>query len=112
MNRGEIWWANLLPPAGSGPGYRRPVLIIQADSFNRSRISTIIIAVITKNLDLADAPGNVLLGARSSHLAVDSAINVSQLMTIDKSLLTEYVSTLAGKKMKQVESGLRLVLEL
>ena len=112
MQRGEIWWADLSTPAGSGPGYRRPVLIIQADSFNRSRIGTVIIAVITKNLDLAEAPGNVLLGARSSHLTVDSVINISQLMTIDKTILTEYVSTLTGKKMKQVESGLRLVLEL
>jgi mRNA interferase MazF len=97
---------------GSGPGYRRPVLVIQADSFNTSHIATVIVAVITKNLALAEAPGNVLLSTRVSHLPNDSVVNVSQLLTLDKSLLTEYVSTVTGKKLKQIENGLRLVLEL
>ncbi len=74
MQRGEIWWANLPDPIGSGPGYRRPVLIVQADSFNRSRIKTVIVAVITKNTALAAAPGNVLLPAAASGLPLDSVL--------------------------------------
>jgi len=89
MQRGDIWWANLPDPVGSGPGYRRPVLVIQADSFNRSRIKTVVVAVITKNTALAAAPGNVLLPASDSNLPVDSVINVSQIITLDKLLLTE-----------------------
>ena len=112
MQRGEIWWANLSEPKGSGPGLRRPVLIVQADSFNQSRIQTVIVAVITKNLNLAEAPGNVSLTARVSHLPVDSVVNVSQIVTLDKSLLTDYVATLQSKKIKQVEAGMRLVLGL
>jgi mRNA interferase MazF len=112
MQRGEIWWANLPEPTGSGPGLRRPVLIVQADAFNQSRIQTVIVAVMTKNLNLAEAPGNVLLSARVSHLPVDSVVNVSQLLTLDKLLLTDYVSTLTAKKIKQIEAGLRLVLGL
>jgi len=112
MQRGEIWWADLPAPAGSGPGYRRPVLVVQSDPFNQSRIQTVIVAVITKNLNLAEAPGNVLLSTRISHLPVDSVVNLSLLVTIDRSLLTKYVSTLASRKLKQVEAGLRLVLGL
>ncbi len=112
MQRGEIWWANLPEPTGSGPGLRRPVLIVQADAFNQSRLQTVMVAVITKNLNLAEAPGNVLLSLRVSHLPVDSVVNVSQVITIDKSLLTDYVSTLTGKKIKQIEAGLRLALGL
>ena len=112
MQRGEIWWASLPEPSGSGPGLRRPVLVIQSDLFNQSRIQTVIVAVITKNPALAEAPGNVLLSARVSRLPLDSVVNISQIITIDKSLLTEYVSTLTGKKMQQVAAGLRLVLEL
>lgn len=112
MRRGEIWWANLPEPAGSGPGYRRPVVIIQSDLFNRSRIRTIVIAAMTGNLELAEAPGNVRLSARVSHLATESVVNVSQLITVDKDLLTEYVATLPAKKLAQVEAGIRLVLDL
>ena len=112
IQRGEIWWANLPEPVGSNLGFRRPVLIIQADSFNQSKIQTVVIAVITKNLELAKAPGNVLISAKISRLPVDSVINVSQVITIDKSLLTEFVSTLSTKKIEKVEEGLRLVLSL
>lgn len=112
MQRGDIWWANLPASVRSGPGFRRPVLVIQSDPFNQSRILTVIVAIITKNLSLAEAPGNVLLEARTSHLPVDSVVNISQLVTVDRSLLTEYISTLTSKKLKQVETGLRLVLEL
>ncbi|HXG68889.1 MAG TPA: type II toxin-antitoxin system PemK/MazF family toxin [Blastocatellia bacterium] len=112
MQRGDIWWANLPDPVGSGPGYRRPVLLIQADSFTRSRIRTVIVAAITKNVALAQAPGNVFLPTHVSGLALDSVVNVSQIITVDKSLLTEYVSSLPVAYMTKVDKGLRLVINL
>jgi mRNA interferase MazF len=112
ITRGEIWWADLPDPRGSEPGFRRPVLVIQANSFNRSRIQTVIVAVISSNLRLADAPGNVLLTARVSGLPKDSVINVSQLLTLDRSSLTEEVGKLPNRQMQDVDTGLRLVLEL
>ena len=89
MTRGEIWWASLPAPSGSGPGYRRPVLIIQSNPFNLSRISTVIVAAITSNLSLADAPGNVRVGKADSGLSRPSVVNVSQIVTVDRSLLTQ-----------------------
>ncbi|MDQ3254225.1 MAG: type II toxin-antitoxin system PemK/MazF family toxin [Acidobacteriota bacterium] len=112
MNRGDIWWANLPEPAGSGPGYRRPVLVLQSNAFNQSRISTVVVLVITKNVQLAKAPGNVLLTPRMSGLDIDSVVNVSQILTLDKSLLTEYVSSLTEAKMAKIEAGVRLVLDI
>ena len=112
MERGDIWWANLPEPAGSSPGHRRPVLIIQSDAFNRSRINTIVVAVITGNLSLAKAPGNILLSKRSSGLPKDSVVNVSQILTIDKPFLSEHVNSLSKRKMEQIDKGLRLALEL
>jgi len=99
-------------PRGSEPSFRRPVLVIQANSFNRSRIQTVIVAVISSNLRLADAPGNVLLPASVSGLPRDSVVNVSQLLTLDRDFLTEAVSKLPGRLMAEVDAGLRLVLEL
>jgi mRNA interferase MazF len=99
-------------PRASEPGYRRPVLIIQADSFNRSRIQTILVAVITSNLRLAEAPGNVLLPARQSGLARDSIVNISQIITLDRSFLTEYAGKLSPKLLGEVEDGLKLILGL
>jgi len=112
MARGEIWWAELRPPAASEPGYRRPVLIIQADSFTRSRISTVIAAVLTSNLRLADAPGNVLVKRSRSGLSKDSVVNVSQLVTIDKSFLVQRSGKLGNDAVTKVDEGLRLVLAL
>ncbi len=112
MRRGEIWWASMRPPAGAEPGYRRPVLIVQADSFNRSRISSVIAAVITSNLRLAEAPGNVRLPKRTSGLPKDSVVNVSQLVTLDKSFLTDKVGRITAAKNQEVAAGLKLVLEL
>ncbi len=112
MKRGDIWWATLPPPAGSGPGFRRPVLIVQSDSFNESRISTAIVAVITSNLALADAPGNIRTAKAESGLSKPSVINVSQILTIDKSLLTERVRSLPVATMLRVDNGLRLALAL
>jgi mRNA interferase MazF len=112
IKRGDIWWADLPAPSGSGPGYRRPVIIIQADKFNRSAINTVIIAVITKNLRFVNSLGNVLLTANQSGLPKDSVVNVSQLYTMDESLLLEYVSAVSDKKMEQINEGLRQVLSL
>jgi mRNA interferase MazF len=112
MNRGEVWWASLPDPIGSSPGYRRPVLIVQADAFNRSRLNTVIAVVLTSNLRLATAPGNVQLSARHTGLPKDSVANVSQVITLDKSLLTERVGRLPVSKMREVDEGLRLVLAL
>jgi mRNA interferase MazF len=112
VTRGEIWWADLPKPRGSEPGFRRPVLIIPADSFNRSGIRTVIVAVITSNLRLVDAPGNVLLPALVTGLPRDSVVNVSQLLTLDRSFLTELVDKLSGRLLGDVETGLRLILTL
>jgi len=112
VTRGEIWWADLPDPRGSEPGFRRPVLVIQANSFNRSRIQTVIVAVISSNLRLADAPGNVLVSAHASGLARDSVVNVSQLITLDRSFLTEAIGRISERVMSEVVAGLRLVLEL
>ena len=112
MQRGEVWWALLPEPGGSGPGFRRPVLVIQSDPFNESRINTVIVAVVTSNVRLVPAPGNVLLERRPSRLPRDAVINVSQLLTIDKAFLTERVSLLRPELMARVEGGLKLVLGL
>lgn len=97
---------------GSEPGYRRPVLIVQSDDFNRSRIATVIAVVITSNTKLAQAPGNVFLPQKLTGLSKDSVANVSQVVTVDKSILTERVGVLPSNILKQVETGLRLVLRL
>ncbi len=112
MQRGSVWWASLPEPVGSMPGYRRPVLIVQANSFNRSNLNTVVVVVLTSNLRLATAPGNVLLSAHNTGLPKDSVANVSQLLTVDKSMLTDYVGQLPSTKLSQVEVGLRLVLSL
>jgi mRNA interferase MazF len=112
MQRGEIWWASLPSPKGSGPGHRRPVLIVQSDAFNASRIQTIIAAVMTSNLELAAAPGNLLLRSRDSKLPRDSVVNVSQLITLDKTYLTERIGRLANRHAGAIDEGLRLVLGL
>lgn len=110
--RGELWWADLGEPVGSRPAFIRPVLVVQADSFNRSRVATVIVAVLTSNLALAEAPGNVLLEAHRTQLPKDSVINVSALVTLTKSELTGRVSELSVAAMGEVDAGLRLVLGL
>jgi len=112
INRGEIWSADLPAPRRSKPGYRRPVLVVQADSFNLSRIQTTIVAAIATNLDIAEAPGNVLLPASSAGLARDSVVNVSQLLTLDRGFLTERAGTLPPRLQRFVDEGLRTVLQL
>ena len=112
MIKGQIWWANLPDPRRSEPGFKRPVLIIQSDIFNKSNIRTIICAVITTNTKLAKAPGNLLLQKVDSHLPKESVINISQLITIDKSYLRRLVGTLNKRIMKKVDEGLKIVFDL
>jgi mRNA interferase MazF len=112
MRRGDIWWAALPAPVGSGPGMRRPVLIVQANSFNESRISTVIVAVITSNLALAEAPGNVRLGKSESGLPKPSVVNVSQVLTVDRGLLEEHVRVVSARLMERVNLGMRLTMGL
>ena len=112
MKRGELWWAHLPSPVGSGPGYKRPVLVIQSNPFNASRIATVIVAAVTSNLALAEAPGNVRITKSDSGLPQPSVVNVSQLITLDRSILTTKVKTLPSAVMERVDGGLKLVLAL
>ena len=112
ISRGESWWAELPAPTGSGPGKRRPVLIVSADSFNLSRIGTIVAVAISSNLDLAAAPGTVAVPAGRSGLSRDSVVNVSQNVTLDKRQLGERVGVVDHDTLAQIDAGLRLVLDL
>ncbi len=112
MYRGEIWWANLPDPVGSEPGYRRPVLVVQDDIFTQSRISTVIVVIITSNIQLAEAPGNVLLPREVSGLSRDSVANVSQIFTLDKTFLVERIGSLSDYLQEEVDEGLRTILYL
>ena len=112
MVRGEIWWASLQQPEASEPGYRRPVLVIQSDAFNRSKISTVVCLVITSHLKLSAAPGNVRISRRESQLPKESVINVSQIVTLDKSYLSDCVGALSNRLLRRVETGMKLVLGL
>ena len=112
MKRGEIWWASLPEPTGSGLGIRRPVLIVQSNPFSSSRIATVVVAAITSNLRLSAAPGNVEIPKRESGLGKTSVVNVSQVLTLDRTLLTEQVRRLSDKKIVEIDLGLRVVLGL
>jgi mRNA interferase MazF len=111
ISQGEIWWAELQDPMGSGPGFRRPVIVIQGDSFNRSKIATVVCVPLTSNLKWADAPGNVFLEARLTGLPKDSVANVSQVVVVDRSLLTERVGKLSREKTDLVLAGIDVVLD-
>ncbi len=112
VERGQVWSADLGEPEGSEPGYSRPVLIIQSDAFNRSRLHTVIAVVLTTNLRLVDAPGNVLIPAKASGLRKDSVANVSQVITVDRQFLVELAGRVRGQFLEDVENGLRLILGL
>ncbi|MEL7226069.1 MAG: type II toxin-antitoxin system PemK/MazF family toxin [Cyanobacteria bacterium P01_D01_bin.36] len=112
MYRGEIWWADLPTPIASEPGYRHPVLVVQADSTTRTKINTVIVVVLTSTLRLAELPGNVLLPKNITGLKRDSVANVSQLSTIDKTFLTGRIGFINERLQSQVDEGLRLVLYL
>ncbi len=112
IGRGEIWWADLPEPQGSAPGYRRPVLVVQSDTVNRSRIATVTVVALTGNVRLVDAPGNVLIPAHASGLSRDSVANVTQVLTVNRDVLTERVRGLSPSLVKQVNVGLRFALDL
>jgi mRNA interferase MazF len=112
MIRGELWWADLGIPIGSEPGYKRPIIVIQDDAFNRSKIQTVIAASITTNLNLAEAPGNVYLDTDESGLPKNGVINISQISTIDKRRLTEKVGLLSQSLMAEIDYGIKLVLNI
>jgi mRNA interferase MazF len=112
IERGSIWWAELPDPTGSAPGYRRPVVIVQSDFFNLSRINTLIVIPLTSNLRFAEAPGCLLLPAAHTGLAKDSVANVTQLVTLDRSLLIEQAGVLQLNYPQQLEALLRLVMDL
>jgi mRNA interferase MazF len=110
ISQGEIWWADLPAPTGSAPGFRRPVAIVQADTFNQSRIATVVCVPLTSNLKWAAAPGNISLSSRITGLPKDSVANVSQIISLDRSLLTERVGKLPRPKLELLFSGIDLVL--
>ncbi len=112
IQKGEIWWASLPDPVGSGPGFRRPVVVVQANVFNRSRIHTVVVAVMTGNRALAAMPGNVSLSSRISRLPHDSVVEVTQLLTLDRTLLTDFVGPIPAEKMAAINQGLRMMLDL
>lgn len=112
VRRGQIWWASLPDPAGSGPGFRRPVAVVQSNPFNESRIRTVVVVAITSNLRLAEAPGNIKLSKAESGLSKPSVVNTSQVFTVDRDYLTQRVGTLGARPMRSIDEGLRLVLGL
>ncbi len=108
--QGDVCWADLPEPVGSGPGYRRPVLVLQGDAFNRSRVATVVCVPLTSNLKWADAPGNVQLPARSTGLSKDSVANVSQIVTLGRKQLSERVGRVSRAQLELVFAGLDLVM--
>jgi len=108
--QGETWWANLPEPAGSGPGFRRPIIVVQGDALNRSRIATVVCVPLTSNLTWAGAPGNVLLSSRVTGLPKDSVANASQIIALDRECLSERVGKLSAKKLEFVLNGIDVVL--
>jgi len=112
MRRGEVWWADLPAPSGSEPGFRRPFVVVSDDGFNRSRIGTVVAVAVTSNLRLGDAPGNVVLPAGRSGLGRDSVANVTQILTLDKSSLTERAGRVPAELLQEIDAGLRVVLAL
>ena len=111
INQGDIYWIDLEEPFGSEPGYRRPHLVIQNNLFNHSRIHTVLVCLMTSNLKRADAPGNVLLETSEGGLLKPGVVLVSQVFTVDKSQLGEYIGTLSARRVRQILEGLRLVTE-
>ena len=112
MIRGEIWWADFGVPFGSEPGFNRPVLVVQTDALNKSKINTVIVIPFTTNLILEDAPGNVFIEKTDSKLSKDSVLVVSQISAIDKKRLIKYESKVSYSILEEVESGVKLILDM
>lgn len=110
ISQGEVWWAELPDPVGSEPGFRRPVLIVQGEALNRSRLATVVCVPLTSNLRWATAPGNVLLPAQSTGLPKDSVANVSQIVALDRSVLTEPVGRISRQQLEAVLTGITSIL--
>ena len=106
----EVWWAELLEPVGSGPGFRRPVVVVQGDHLNRSRVATIVCVPLTSNPAWTDAPGNTFLPSKATGLLKDSVANASQIITIDRSFLVERVRRLTAEQLAQILCGIDVVL--
>jgi len=111
INQGDIYWINLVAPKGSEPGYRHPHVVIQNNIFNLSRINTIVVCALTSNLKRAAAPGNVLLKKGEGNLPKESVVNISQVITVNKSDLTEKIGSLPPAKLKEVIEGVKLLIE-
>jgi mRNA interferase MazF len=111
INQGDIYWVDLDEPSGSEPGYKHPHVVIQNNLFNRSQIRTVVVLALTSNLKRADAPGNVRLEKGEGNLSKPSVVNVSQVFTVDKSQLDEYIGTLSAKRVREILNGLKLVIE-
>lgn len=111
INQGDVYWIYLREPLGSEPGYRHPHVVIQNNLFNHSQIGTIVVCALTSNLKRASAPGNILLNLGEANISKPSVVNVSQILTVDKSQLGEYIGSLSARRVRQVLDGLKLVLE-
>lgn len=108
--QGEVWWADLADPAGSEPGFRRPVVVVQGDAFNASALQTVVCIALTSNLRWADAPGNVLLPARATGLPKPSVANISQVVTLDRGALAERTGRLSASRLELVLAGIDVLL--
>jgi len=111
IRQGDVYWAKLREPVGSEPGYRRPVMVIQSNCFNRSRLNTVVVCHLTSSLRRADSPGNVLLAKGEANLPKRSVVNVTQIATINKTDLIEKIGALSPPRTRQVLGGIYLVLE-
>jgi len=110
ISQGEVWWADLDEPTGSGPGFRRPVVVVQADAINRSQIGTVVCIPLTSNLKWSKAPGNVLLKARLTGLPKDSVANVSLIVALSKGQLAQRCGKLPKRQLQAVLTGIDVVL--
>lgn len=111
INQGDVYWVDLDDPSGSEPGYKHPHVVIQNNLFNRSQIRTVVVIALTSNPKRADAPGNVLLEKGEANLPKQSVVNVSQVFTVDKSQLDEYIGTLSTKRVREILNGVKLLIE-
>jgi mRNA interferase MazF len=111
ISQGDIYWLDLDEPKGSEPGYRHPFLVIQNDAFNKSKIGTVVVCALTSNLKLASAPGNVLLKKGEANLPKSSVVNISQVLTVDKSDLTEKIGQLSKKRVEEIISGFEFLIK-
>jgi mRNA interferase MazF len=111
IRQGDVYWIEFEEPEGSEPGYKHPHVVVQNNLFNHSRINTVLVCPLTSNLKRANSPGNVLLDKRDVNLPKPSVINVSQIFTVDKSQLGDYIGTLSPERLRQVLDGIKLLLE-